>query len=155
MVKTWDILIWVLNNGTNTRKCTTANLSKSPCTLPYIFCLKSKLLQMHMHTNVFLKVHCIMHFISIGSLYNCLLSVLSGVFFQKWQDIIKEVKFLRRLKHPNSIEYKGCYLREHTAWVRNPTQLAAIISYIIFIWTVWCICFLYAWITCWSVSLSL
>ncbi|OWK14364.1 TAOK1, partial [Cervus elaphus hippelaphus] len=28
----------------------------------------------------------------------------------KWQDIIKEVKFLQRIKHPNSIEYKGCYL---------------------------------------------
>uniref|UniRef100_A0A670KDH5 non-specific serine/threonine protein kinase n=1 Tax=Podarcis muralis TaxID=64176 RepID=A0A670KDH5_PODMU len=36
---------------------------------------------------------------------------------EKWQDIIKEVKFLQRIKHPNSIEYKGCYLREHTAWV--------------------------------------
>lgn len=36
---------------------------------------------------------------------------------QKWQDIIKEVKFLQRIRHPNSIEYKGCYLREHTAWV--------------------------------------
>lgn len=36
---------------------------------------------------------------------------------QKWQDIIKEVKFLQKLRHPNTIEYKGCYLREHTAWV--------------------------------------
>uniref|UniRef100_A0A7N5KIJ6 non-specific serine/threonine protein kinase n=1 Tax=Ailuropoda melanoleuca TaxID=9646 RepID=A0A7N5KIJ6_AILME len=36
---------------------------------------------------------------------------------EKWQDIIKEVKFLQRIKHPNSIEYKGCYLREHTAWL--------------------------------------
>uniref|UniRef100_A0A4W5P9H2 non-specific serine/threonine protein kinase n=1 Tax=Hucho hucho TaxID=62062 RepID=A0A4W5P9H2_9TELE len=36
---------------------------------------------------------------------------------QKWQDIIKEVKFLQRIQHPNSIEYKGCYLREHTAWL--------------------------------------
>ncbi|XP_037126082.1 serine/threonine-protein kinase TAO1-like isoform X2 [Syngnathus acus] len=36
---------------------------------------------------------------------------------EKWQDIIKEVKFLRRIRHPNSIEYKGCYLREHTAWL--------------------------------------
>uniref|UniRef100_A0A667XFI5 non-specific serine/threonine protein kinase n=1 Tax=Myripristis murdjan TaxID=586833 RepID=A0A667XFI5_9TELE len=35
----------------------------------------------------------------------------------KWQDIIKEVKFLQRIQHPNSIEYKGCYLREHTAWL--------------------------------------
>ncbi|XP_028321372.1 serine/threonine-protein kinase TAO1 isoform X2 [Gouania willdenowi] len=36
---------------------------------------------------------------------------------EKWHDIIKEVKFLRRIQHPNSIEYKGCYLREHTAWL--------------------------------------
>ncbi|XP_042194401.1 serine/threonine-protein kinase TAO1 [Callorhinchus milii] len=36
---------------------------------------------------------------------------------EKWQDIIKEVKFLQKLRHPNSIEYKGCYLREHTAWL--------------------------------------
>nr|XP_005993359.1 PREDICTED: serine/threonine-protein kinase TAO3 [Latimeria chalumnae] len=36
---------------------------------------------------------------------------------EKWQDIIKEVKFLRQLKHPNTIEYKGCYLRENTAWL--------------------------------------
>ncbi|XP_006865521.1 PREDICTED: serine/threonine-protein kinase TAO3 isoform X2 [Chrysochloris asiatica] len=36
---------------------------------------------------------------------------------EKWQDILKEVKFLRKLKHPNTIEYKGCYLKEHTAWL--------------------------------------
>ncbi|KAJ7995548.1 hypothetical protein DPEC_G00245730 [Dallia pectoralis] len=36
---------------------------------------------------------------------------------EKWQDIIKEVKFLQRIQHPNSIEYRGCYLREHTAWL--------------------------------------
>uniref|UniRef100_A0A8C9TRM8 non-specific serine/threonine protein kinase n=1 Tax=Scleropages formosus TaxID=113540 RepID=A0A8C9TRM8_SCLFO len=36
---------------------------------------------------------------------------------EKWQDIIKEVKFLQRIQHPNSIQYKGCYLREHTAWL--------------------------------------
>ncbi|XP_060612667.1 serine/threonine-protein kinase TAO1 isoform X1 [Anolis sagrei] len=36
---------------------------------------------------------------------------------EKWQDIVKEVKFLQRIQHPNSIEYKGCYLREHTAWL--------------------------------------
>uniref|UniRef100_A0AAY4CF42 non-specific serine/threonine protein kinase n=1 Tax=Denticeps clupeoides TaxID=299321 RepID=A0AAY4CF42_9TELE len=35
----------------------------------------------------------------------------------KWQDIIKEVKFLQKLRHPNTIEYRGCYLREHTAWL--------------------------------------
>lgn len=37
---------------------------------------------------------------------------------QKWQDIIKEVKYLQKIQHPNCIEYKGCYLREHTAWVK-------------------------------------
>ncbi|XP_017339080.1 serine/threonine-protein kinase TAO2 isoform X4 [Ictalurus punctatus] len=36
---------------------------------------------------------------------------------EKWQDIIKEVKFLQKLRHPNTVEYKGCYLREHTAWL--------------------------------------
>uniref|UniRef100_A0A7N6BUD0 Serine/threonine-protein kinase TAO2 n=1 Tax=Anabas testudineus TaxID=64144 RepID=A0A7N6BUD0_ANATE len=36
---------------------------------------------------------------------------------EKWQDIIKEVKFLQKLRHPNTVEYRGCYLREHTAWV--------------------------------------
>ncbi|TNN67306.1 Serine/threonine-protein kinase TAO1-B [Liparis tanakae] len=40
-----------------------------------------------------------------------------GAVYFKWQDIIKEVKFLQRIRHPNSIEYKGCYLREHTAWL--------------------------------------
>jgi len=37
----------------------------------------------------------------------------------KWQDILKEIRFLRLLKHPNTIEYKGCYLKEHTAWVSS------------------------------------
>uniref|UniRef100_A0A674E2S8 non-specific serine/threonine protein kinase n=1 Tax=Salmo trutta TaxID=8032 RepID=A0A674E2S8_SALTR len=36
---------------------------------------------------------------------------------EKWQDIIKEVKFLQKLHHPNTVEYRGCYLREHTAWL--------------------------------------
>ncbi|XP_056274164.1 serine/threonine-protein kinase TAO3 [Pseudoliparis swirei] len=36
---------------------------------------------------------------------------------EKWQDIIKEVKFLGQLRHPNIIEYKGCYLKENTAWL--------------------------------------
>ncbi|XP_038060744.1 serine/threonine-protein kinase TAO3-like isoform X2 [Patiria miniata] len=36
---------------------------------------------------------------------------------EKWQDIVKEVRFLRQVKHKNTIEYKGCYLREHTAWL--------------------------------------
>lgn len=40
-----------------------------------------------------------------------------NLFWQKWQDIIKEVKFLGQLRHPNTIEYKGCYLKDNTAWV--------------------------------------
>lgn len=36
---------------------------------------------------------------------------------EKWQDILKEVRFLQQLKHPNTIDYKGCYLKEHTAWM--------------------------------------
>uniref|UniRef100_A0A674MCI5 non-specific serine/threonine protein kinase n=1 Tax=Takifugu rubripes TaxID=31033 RepID=A0A674MCI5_TAKRU len=45
-------------------------------------------------------------------------SILLPVFMlQKWQDIIKEVKFLQKLRHPNTVEYRGCYLREHTAWL--------------------------------------
>ncbi|XP_018334678.1 serine/threonine-protein kinase Tao isoform X2 [Agrilus planipennis] len=35
----------------------------------------------------------------------------------KWQDILKEIRFLRQLNHPNTVEYKGCYLRDHTAWL--------------------------------------
>lgn len=36
---------------------------------------------------------------------------------EKWQDIIKEVKFLTALNHKNCIEYKGCYLKDQTAWL--------------------------------------
>lgn len=36
---------------------------------------------------------------------------------EKWQDILKEIRFLKQLSHPNTIEYKGCYLRDHTAWL--------------------------------------
>lgn len=48
----------------------------------------------------------------------CALNTVFPVSVQKWQDIIKEVKFLQKLRHPNTIEYQGCYLKEHTAWVR-------------------------------------
>lgn len=43
--------------------------------------------------------------------------------WQKWQDIIKEVKFLGQLRHPNTIEYKGCYLKDNTAWVSGSVSL--------------------------------
>ncbi|XP_057355307.1 serine/threonine-protein kinase TAO1-like [Manis pentadactyla] len=36
---------------------------------------------------------------------------------ERWQGIIKEVRCLRTLKHPNIVEYKGWYLREHRAWL--------------------------------------
>jgi len=36
---------------------------------------------------------------------------------EKWQDILKEIRFLRKLKHPNCINYHGCYLKEHTVWL--------------------------------------
>ena len=36
---------------------------------------------------------------------------------KKWQDILKEIRFLTRLTHPNCIKYHGCYLKEQTVWV--------------------------------------
>ena len=36
---------------------------------------------------------------------------------EKWQDILKEIRFLTRLQHPNCIKYHGCYLKEQTVWV--------------------------------------
>lgn len=47
---------------------------------------------------------------------------------EKWQDILKEIRFLRQLRHPNTIEYKGCYLREHTAWVSLLFHLCTTVS---------------------------
>jgi hypothetical protein len=46
-----------------------------------------------------------------------LYTLIISLCFQKWQDILKEVRFLRQLKSKNTIDYRGCYLREHTAWV--------------------------------------
>uniref|UniRef100_A0A8D8LQU5 non-specific serine/threonine protein kinase n=1 Tax=Cacopsylla melanoneura TaxID=428564 RepID=A0A8D8LQU5_9HEMI len=45
------------------------------------------------------------------------MSYLGKQCTEKWQDILKEIRFLRQLKHPNTIEYRGCYLRDHTAWL--------------------------------------
>jgi len=36
---------------------------------------------------------------------------------EKWQDILKEIRFLTRLQHPNCIKYHGCYLKEQTVWL--------------------------------------
>jgi serine/threonine protein kinase len=46
---------------------------------------------------------------------------------EKWQDILKEIRFLRRLKHPNCITYNGCYLKEHTVWV-SPTPVSNVVE---------------------------
>jgi len=45
------------------------------------------------------------------------MSYLGKQSMEKWQDILKEIRFLRQLNHPNTVEYKGCYLRDHTAWL--------------------------------------
>ncbi|XP_042891698.1 serine/threonine-protein kinase Tao-like isoform X4 [Penaeus japonicus] len=36
---------------------------------------------------------------------------------EKWQDILKEIRFLRNLRHPNTVTYRGCYLKESTVWL--------------------------------------
>ena len=41
---------------------------------------------------------------------------------EKWQDILKEIRFLTRLTHPNCIKYHGCYLKEQTVWVSASYQ---------------------------------
>lgn len=45
----------------------------------------------------------------------------SGFLFkdsaEKWQDITRELLVLSNLNHPNTIQFKGCYLKEHTAWL--------------------------------------
>ena len=36
---------------------------------------------------------------------------------EKRQDVIKEVRFLQKFRHPDAIQYRGCYLRKHMACV--------------------------------------
>ncbi|XP_047142062.1 serine/threonine-protein kinase TAO3 isoform X1 [Hydra vulgaris] len=36
---------------------------------------------------------------------------------EKWQDIVKEVKFFVNLNHENCVKYHGCYIKENTAWL--------------------------------------
>ncbi|KAK7605013.1 hypothetical protein V9T40_006199 [Parthenolecanium corni] len=45
------------------------------------------------------------------------MSYLGKQSLEKWQDILKEIRFLRQLNHPNTIQYKGCFLKDHTAWL--------------------------------------
>ena len=42
-----------------------------------------------------------------------------SLFTQKWQDIVKEVKFLKDCKHENTLQFKACYVKEQTCWVRT------------------------------------
>ncbi|VDP17562.1 unnamed protein product, partial [Heligmosomoides polygyrus] len=36
---------------------------------------------------------------------------------EKWADILKEVAFLNKIKHPHIVEYKACFLKEQTCWL--------------------------------------
>uniref|UniRef100_A0A158P8S3 non-specific serine/threonine protein kinase n=1 Tax=Angiostrongylus cantonensis TaxID=6313 RepID=A0A158P8S3_ANGCA len=36
---------------------------------------------------------------------------------EKWTDILKEVAFLNKVKHPHIVEYKACFLKEQTCWL--------------------------------------
>ncbi|VDM39437.1 unnamed protein product [Toxocara canis] len=36
---------------------------------------------------------------------------------EKWADIIKEVSFLKNISHRNIVDYRACYLKEHTCWL--------------------------------------
>jgi len=36
---------------------------------------------------------------------------------EAWQDMLKEIRFLRDLNHRHCIGYRGCYLKEHTTWL--------------------------------------
>ncbi|UJR21547.1 hypothetical protein I4U23_024631 [Adineta vaga] len=36
---------------------------------------------------------------------------------ETWQDILKEIRFLRELNHRHCIGYRGCYLKEYTTWL--------------------------------------
>ncbi|CAD5213969.1 unnamed protein product [Bursaphelenchus okinawaensis] len=36
---------------------------------------------------------------------------------EKWLDIIKEVRFLRSIRHKNIVEYRACFIKEYTCWM--------------------------------------
>lgn len=36
---------------------------------------------------------------------------------EKWQDIIKEVRFLKNVCHRHIVQYKACFLKDNTCWV--------------------------------------
>lgn len=38
---------------------------------------------------------------------------------EKWNDILKEVSFLKTVVHKHIVDYKACFLKETTCWVSN------------------------------------
>uniref|UniRef100_A0A5S6QQ87 non-specific serine/threonine protein kinase n=1 Tax=Trichuris muris TaxID=70415 RepID=A0A5S6QQ87_TRIMR len=36
---------------------------------------------------------------------------------EKWCDIVKEVRFLKQLRHKNVVEFKSCFNKDHTCWL--------------------------------------
>ncbi|KAI6214668.1 hypothetical protein M3Y94_00295700 [Aphelenchoides besseyi] len=36
---------------------------------------------------------------------------------EKWMDIVKEVRFLRSVQHPNIVRFRSCHLKEQTCWL--------------------------------------
>ncbi|KAI1725257.1 protein kinase domain-containing protein [Ditylenchus destructor] len=36
---------------------------------------------------------------------------------EKWADIVREVRFLKNIRHSHIVGYKGCFLKEHTCWL--------------------------------------
>ena len=36
---------------------------------------------------------------------------------EKWQEIQKELKFIKELSNPHCVSYKTCYLKEHEVWL--------------------------------------
>ncbi|CAL8136585.1 unnamed protein product [Orchesella dallaii] len=66
---------------------------------------------------------------SFGSVYSAItretkemvaikkMSFMGRESVEKWKSILREFYFLRNVSHPNTIECKGCYLKEHTTWL--------------------------------------
>ena len=42
---------------------------------------------------------------------------LNNYQMKKWQEIQKELKFIKDLNHPHCISYKGCFLKDNVAWL--------------------------------------
>ena len=47
---------------------------------------------------------------------------------QKWQDIVKEVKFLHECSHDHIVLYKGCHIKESHAWVSQISSVLILLD---------------------------